>query len=472
MKQFRYISLAVCLIYILSLTFLPGYAVSPDTPTAQLPVGANAKSCHGMDATMSMLGADLGLKDITSAFLYEAKSETLMYAMNADQKMYPSSLAKILTTLIAVERGNPEDMVTVKEEVLNTVPYDAVSAKLQPEEVISLRDLLYCMMVGSANDAAAVIADHISGDQESFVQLMNEYARTYGCTATNFTNAHGLHNEEQYTTARDMARILSAAVKNVEFNNYYATVRYKVPATNKSEQRNLSSNNFLMNSDNMQIYYDPRVTGGRIGTADDGTRCLAISAENEDMQLLCVVMGAESVYADDGYTVDVFGGFKEVSTLFDSGFNGFKLAQVLFPNQAIKQQKVLNGDSDVVLGAKSAAYVILPEGVSTKDLDYKLIEKKSPEAPVRAGEVLSQIQIWNGSICVAESDLFAMNSVSLISEQSVSENNQEESTGFVITLIVVLVVLLVAAVLVFRYLPVLRSRIRHKNYRKARRRSR
>lgn len=474
MKQYRNIRLIICFIYIISLMTTSVFAASVDQETVPLVPEIGSNSCHGIDAPTSMLGSNLGINDIASAFLYEAKSETLMYAMNADQQMYPSSLVKVLTGMIAVERGNPDEIITVKEDVLATLPYDAVSADLLPDEKISLKDLLYCMMVGSANDAAAVIADHICGSQEAFVQVMNEYAAKLGCTATNFTNAHGLHDEAQYTTARDMARILSAAVKNANFYEYYSAAHYTVAATNKSEKRHLSSNNFLINIDGMQIYYDPRVTGGRIGTAEDGTRCLAISAEKNDMQLICIVMGAESVYAEDGYTVTVFGGFKETSALLDAGFDGFKIVQVLFPNRAVKQQKVLNGDSDVVLGIKSAAYVVLPSSVSTDDLSYRYDEIQGLEAPVKAGDVLSKVQIWNGSICVAESDLFAMNSVSLLSQQTAIGDETEQNGILKTVLIVIAIVIVVAAVTILsiRYAAVIRHKVRQKRYRQARRRSR
>ena len=178
--------------------------------------------CHSVDASSTYLGASQIVDNVQAAFVFEVNSDTLMYAHNPDLQVYPASLVKVMTALIAVEQGNLEETIVVDEDTLSTVPYDAVSVELQPGEAISLNELLYCMMTGSANDAAAVIAEHISGTQDAFVQKMNEYAQSLGCTATQFTNVHGLHNEQQYTTVRDLARILSAAVKNEQFCAYFS----------------------------------------------------------------------------------------------------------------------------------------------------------------------------------------------------------------------------------------------------------
>jgi len=271
-----------------------------------------------------------------------------------------------------------------------------------------------------------------------------------------------------------MARILAAAVKNESFNVYYSTVHYTVPATNKSEERNLASNNSLMNSDDTQIYYDIRVTGGRSGTTEDGKKSLAASAVSNDMQLICVVMGSESVYDPVSSRVSVIGGFKEASALFDAGFDGFKIVQVLYPNQPVRQQPVLNGDSDVVLGSLSAAYAVLPDGIMTTDLSYRYNEIGTLEAPITKGNALSQVEIWNGSICVAKADLIAMNSVSVVSQQ-VSQNENVEENSNVRTILVTVVIVVLSAgviVLIIRYVSVLRYRVRYRRYRKARRRSR
>lgn len=250
--------------------------------------------CHSLDGAVPVMGTQQLVTNMEAAFVYDINTDTVMYAFNADVQMYPASLVKIMTALIAIEKGNLDEVIEVRQGVLSQVPQGAVSADLVDGEMISLENLLYCMMVGGANDAAAVIADHISGSQDVFVAEMNRCAEELGCKATVFKNAHGLHDPEQFTSARDIAKILNYALQNPEFEEIYSTVFYDIPATNMSESRYLASSNYLMNNlADLQIYYDGRVTGGRTGVTDDGKRCLAATAQSGGRKLLSVVMSKQ-----------------------------------------------------------------------------------------------------------------------------------------------------------------------------------
>lgn len=477
MKKIRFFCLFLCLLSIFSCLGLQVAAAAADTdPASQDHAAAAVNACYGLDATTAFLGSGQLVENIQSAFLYELNSDTLMYAWNPDEQVYPSSLVKILTALIAVEQGSPEDIVTVTEDVLATVPYDAVSAELKAGEQITLSDLIYCMMVGSANDAAAVIAEYIYGDQSTFVQKMNEYAQELGCTGTKFKNVHGLHDQEQYSTARDLGRILTVALRNEKFSTYFSAVRYTVPATNMSEERELSTGNFLMNRDNMEIYYDSRVTGGRTGITEDGNRCLAASAETNGLRLVSIVLGAKSTYTDEGNT-SVYGSFKETTALFDAGFSGYKTAKILFAGQTLKQCSVLDGTSDVILGAQVDISTVLPEAVTFADLSFQYTDVYDAfQAPIEAGEKLSNLQIWYGSMCVAQADVYAMNSVSKI-ETQLSGQSKEPDSGLsqVITVILWIVggtAILIGIMVFVRRMRVIMKRNRVKRYRRDRRRSR
>ena len=360
-----------------------------------------------LDGQVPILGNQLIDSNMKSAILYEFNSDTLMYAYNADEKLPPSSLLKILTALIAIEKGALSDAVTVQESVLATLDEDAAKVKLAIDEVVTVKDLIYCMMVASGNDAAVVLADHILGSQEAFVAEMNRYSAELGCVNTNFTNVHGLHDENQYTTARDVARILSKAIQNDEFGAKY----YTVPATNKAEERHLSSQNYLINNDDDVNYYDERVTGSRTAIANDRSRAIASVAELNDMKLICVVMGADSQYEDDGYSVRVYGGYNETKKLLDLAFTGYKTAQLLFPNQVILQKTVMNGGSDVSVGTLDGAFSVIPNNITETSLAYRYINEVPLSAPIEKGQRVSTLQIWCGNVCVSQNDLYAMNSV-------------------------------------------------------------
>ena len=441
MRYIRSISAILVLLMIFNCLNLNVFADEEESGTVSI------NSCHSLDATTAYLGAAKIVENVGAAVVYETNSDTLMLAQNADETVFPSSLIKILTALIAVEKGNLEDQIVVTQDVLDTVPYYAASAELVAEEKISLSDLLYCMMVGSANDAAAVIATHISGSQEAFVKEMNAFAAELGCRGTQIVNVHGLHDEQQFTTARDMAKIVTAAVKNEDFLKYFSAVHYEVPATNKSEARKLDSGNFLMNFDDIQIYYDERVKGGRTGVTDDGLRCLATLAEQDSMRLVCVVMGSESTFADNGGTL-TYGSFKETSALLNAALDGLRVVQVLHEDQTLQQCEVLNGENDVVLGSVSSAYSVLPTGVSVSDLSYR-VEPFAAQltAPITAGQKFTSVTVWYGNLCVGQADVVAMNSVRQI--VTPSQTGVSNSDGIQVDTTVVIIAIVLTAVIVF-----------------------
>lgn len=477
MKKTIAICLILCILIQLSASqALAAAAGGSEATTATSPddsiVAAN--TCHTLDADSTLLGTGKLIENAKAAILYEATSETLMYAWNADEKMYPASLVKILTALIAVENGKLEDTVTVTESAIASLPIDAVSADLVAGEQITLEDLLYCLLVGSANDAAVVIAEHISGSQNSFVQLMNQYAKDLKCAGTQFTNAHGLHNADQYTTARDAARILSAAIKNDVFRSIFTAAKHTVPATNKSEERSLGSNNALLDPSS-KLYYDARVIGGRTGVTEDGRRCIATAAESNGMLLISVVMGSETEYQEDGYSAIRVGGYHETTALLDAGFTGYKCAQILFADQTLRQCEVIDADSDVVLGPHVSVSAVLPETVNAADLTMRYADTAF-RAPIEAGQKLSTVQIWHGNVCVAQTELYAMNSVGMSNSVQLVEDSDNKQGGFSIAIWILLGIGVAAALLYVlirfaRWIRITLSNHRSKRYRRSRRRS-
>ena len=169
--------LCIFLCVILHVSMLTCFAVEENGTNLDIVSGT-----HSVDASHAVLGDNKLVDNLQAAFVFETNSETLMYAWNPDQQLYPASFVKIMTAFLVVEQGNLDDIVTVDADVINSLPYDAISVDLAEGEILSVRELLYCMMVQSANDAAAVLAEYISGSQANFVALMNEKAAELGCT--------------------------------------------------------------------------------------------------------------------------------------------------------------------------------------------------------------------------------------------------------------------------------------------------
>lgn len=403
MKKFCSLFLAIALIF----GCLPIAAFATDAEES----GKKLYSSNSLDAVETILGDKMITENVDTAVVYELSSDTMLYTINPDQLIEPASLVKIMTCLIAVEKGVMSDAVTIRQESIESIPSDAANVELQADEVLTMEQLLYCMMINSANDAAAVIADHIAGSQEAFVQMMNAYAVELGCTSTNFTNVHGLYNSNQYSTARDIAKILKHAVKNELFCEFFGKEYYTIEETNLSDIRYLLTSNYLLSKEDVEIYYDERVTGGRTGITQDYARSLAVAAKSGNMDIICVTTGSDSTISSNGYSVSVFGGYQEVSKILDACFDGYYVAQVVYEGQTVTQQPVTNGDCDVVLGSKNTAYAVVPVNTKLSDLTYSLVSRDSLVAPISVGQKMTEVDIWLNDDCVAEAELYAMNDV-------------------------------------------------------------
>lgn len=463
MKKRKIMTMLLCLVLVFTLCTASVSAADVDNSTSV--------SCDTIDAPRALLDSVSGVENAEAVLLYEVSTDTLMYARNADTPMYPSSLTKIMTAMIVLERANLSDIVTVREDVLDSVPKSAAKTYLQVDEVMSVEHLLYSMLVDSANDSTAVLADFVCGSQEAFVQVMNEKAQELGCTNTHFVNVHGLYDKEHLSTARDIAKILKAAIQNEKFVEIFGTVFHTIPATNKYEQRNLMTGNFLMTRGDLQIYYDSRVTGGRTGVAPDGLRCIASTADDGELQMISVIIGSDSIFDENGANI-TFGGFEETTALLDAGFNGMSNTQLMHPGQAMAQFPVENGNNNVVVGPQVYAYTILPDQLTSKELTYQY-SQVSFSAPIEKGQEISTLEIFYNGLSVAKAPMYALNSVDI--KEDIQLPNQPGSGNVTVTVLVAVIVVLVLAILFLigrRYIHHLQLVNRRKRMQNRHRRSR
>ena len=440
----RIISFILCCILLLGCLISPICAVTAEEDLSV------SNGFHGIDSTKAYLGQGQLVENVKSAFLFEVNSQSLLYSWNSDLPQYPASLVKIMTALLVLENAGLSEVVTVKQSALDTLSSDAISVDLVAGEQITVEDLLYCLIVKSANDAAAVLAEHISSSQSAFVEKMNVRAAELGCTGTTYINPHGLHHEKQVTTARDTCRILMEALKHPFFSTVFGTVHYTVPATNMSDDRLLQTNNYLMCKDDVAIYLDTRVTGGRTGVTAEGYRCIASTAQSGNMNVICIVMGCASTFLEDGYRVDVFGGFPETTKLLDLAFDGNAMRQIVFKNQILFQNPVLNGDSDVFATANEDIFAVIPEDYTLNDLSFQYLEQtQTAEAPIAKGQSLGTVQIMFGSTCIAQTELFAANDVAVAVSKS-GTYLETGKKGFPWGLLIIFIVLSAAGFFVIK----------------------
>ena len=399
---------------------------------------------HTIDAQSSLLGSKQLIDNAESVILYDIASDTMIYSWNPDQQINPGSFAKIMTLWIAAEEGNLSDVVEVRSEVIATISKDAVSMDLKPSEILTLEDLLYGMMVGSANDAAAVIADHLAGSQAAFADKMNQYAQKAGCTNTNFVNPHGLQAENQYSTPRDVTRIIAAASQNEVFCEIFGAVYYRMDDEQGNAKRVMNTTNNLL--DVKSVYYDARITGSRTSASSDGKRSVASLAKEGNLEVISIITGSANKYEADGYTERTPGAYPETKQLLDLGLTGYKRVQVIYEGQVFKQVPVVNGDSDVLLGSNIAVSTVLPQAVSDGHLTYQYLDVSDQiTAPVEKGQVLSKVQIWYQDVCLAEAQLCAMNAVPVMQSKIVhtQEKSLTNTLKYVIPVLIALILLVV-----------------------------
>lgn len=416
MKKLRRICLLLLSLFLVLSISVPSFAQNSGSSVPHISSGSVT-----LDAQSPLGGSEKLLDTAKAAILYELGSDTLVYAWNPDAQVDPSGMNKLMTALLALEKGDPDEIVTVTRSAVNSVAIGSVSAGLKAGEEITLRDLLYCMMVGSANDAAAVIAEHIGMTQELFVDMMNQRALELGCQNTNFMNANGLSQEGQYTTARDLAKITAAALQNELFAQMFSAVNYTVPATNKVKERYVVTTNYLMSKEMVKSQYDSRVTGGKTGALSTTDRSLICTAEYGGKEYLVVVMSAQGTVTANGLSVKTFGSFEETRVLLDYGFDQYAFRQVLQAGQVMGQFAVTGGENNVAGSPAQDMMATLPVELLSEELTYRcVLDANGISAPVEKGQTIGTVEAWYKGICVGRSDLVAMHAVYAEGEHMVS----------------------------------------------------
>lgn len=249
-----------------------------------------------------------------AAVVMEAETGTVVYDKAMDERRYPASTTKIMTALVALENSELTDTVTFTEQGLReAVPGNSyVTPNLQVGETLTMEQCLYAIMLVSGNEVSTQVAEHIAGSVEAFADLMNQKASELGCKETHFMNANGLHDENHYTTAHDLAIIAKAAFDNEDFRRIVGTKMYSIPPTNMtSQQRDLQNHHALICDG--EWYYDGCL-GGKTGYTDTALNTLVTYAEKNGMIYIVVVMhykGIE-VFTDTVMLMEYAGQFDKV----------------------------------------------------------------------------------------------------------------------------------------------------------------
>ncbi|MBQ2696039.1 MAG: D-alanyl-D-alanine carboxypeptidase [Clostridia bacterium] len=326
----------------------------------------------------------------------------IIFEKNADQRVYPASTTKVMTAMIAIEKLDPSQVLVASETAIQ-IDRDGSNMGILAGEELTVEQLLYGLLVHSANDAANVLAEAVSGDIPSFVNLMNEKAKELGMNNSHFMNAHGYHDPDHYTTARDMLTLSMKAMESDLFCKIVSTPVYEIPPTNRyTEIRYLSSNNALINVMKGHKYIYDGAKGIKTGHTNDAGYCLTSYAERNGLGFFCVTMNAPVDYTGN-YS------FLDTISLFDYGYKTYALKNVADVNEIVATHDVkwAKDGEQVVLTAKEPLEVMLPKNHKADLLTTQITVEENITAPVKQGSVLGRVDYYYDGEMVGSMDLIA-----------------------------------------------------------------
>ena len=330
---------------------------------------------------------------------------------------------------------------TASEFAINSVPSGYSTANIQIGETLSVKDLLYALMLQSANESAVILAEHVSGSQEAFANLMNEKAKELGCKNTHCINPNGIHNENHYTTAYDLALITQYAMKNQTFRDIVKTTSFTLPATTSypSESRTYANTNNLIIYDarnRPDNYYYKYATGVKTGYTSAAKNCLVASAEKNGIEYISVVLGASITYESTG---SVSHRYVDTISLFDYAFDNFSFRKLKSANNLIKTIKIENGKKDensldLLIASDVNSLVSLDN--KSNQIDPEITLKEGLSAPIAKGDIVGTISYKVEGINYT-TDLIAGNDV---------EEYKQNKIGLYILIFLILIIAILTAV--------------------------
>ena len=317
-----------------------------------------------------------------TAVLIDADTGAVLYDKGMDEYRYPASTTKIMTMLVAIENSSPKDIVTFTETGIRDVTWDSSNINAQLGETMTMKDCWMAAYIKSANEVCAQIAETVGGTEANFVEMMNQKAKELGCTHTHFANASGLPDENHYSSAHDLAKIMRACLRNKRFRQVMKCSNYKIPATNLSEARVMHTHMPLMAKESNLYYAD--CIGGKTGFSTDAQHTLVTAAERNGRTYIAVTMRA----ADLGINCT------DSTSLFNYAFDNYKLENILEPEDVVKEINVADATKDtsnLKVSPENAIAAIIDKEQSVEELQPKIELDDNLSAPISAGEVVGKI---------------------------------------------------------------------------------
>ncbi|BBF44591.1 D-alanyl-D-alanine carboxypeptidase [Lachnospiraceae bacterium KM106-2] len=418
-----------------------------------------------------------------SAIVMDAKTGLILYSKNIHKKQYPASITKIMTTLLALENCSLSETVSFSKTAVN-IESGSTHIGIKAGEQLSMQDSLYAIMLNSANEVSNGVAEHISGSISEFAKLMTKRAKELGCEDTHFANANGLHDDNHYTSAYDMALISKAALQNSTFRSITQTRRYTIGSTNlEKTKRYMSNHHQMLNPVKYPQYAYEYCIGGKTGFTNKARNTLVTFAKKGDMELICVVLKSSppNVLPNNQYTDTIkllnFG-FENYTTYnINSQSNGLSLDS----SQLFTRYNPLFDKNSSSLQVSGDGYVILPNKVKLSEATKTVTVVKNTELK-DGSNVIGSIVYNYGGKQVGHTDIIYNKSASVSLDTSHKINKNDTSDNPLVNLfnnattshkvspllilaivLIIIVILVIALIILFQ---VKKQSFSHRSYRR------
>ena len=396
--------------------------------------------------------------DARAALLVEKETGEILYEKNAHEKNYPASITKLTVALLvfeAIDAGqlSLDQPITARESAFEGLSIYGSTAGIKVGEVLSVEQLLQCMLIVSANEACNILAEAVCGEGNisQFVQRMNERAAALGCENTHYVNTSGLHDPDHYTTAWDIYLITRALMPYEKFMEICNSKSAEIAETDHNQRHVLHSTNRLISNWRELGYLYRDAQGIKTGSTEEAGHCLVSSAVRGDRQLVSVVLGAEKITLADGKST-LTKSFSETIRLFDYGFDCFSRREVVSADELVREVPVaLSSEANYVVAHPAESITrMLPTELDLSELTRDITLPDSVDAPIAAGDELGEMTVsYNGTV-YGTVKLLALSDVSaswlLVARRDVADFFSRT----VVRIVLVVLVLLILAFLFLR----------------------
>lgn len=324
--------------------------------------------------------------DSNACILVHPDTGRILVEKNSKEKMYPASTTKIMTALLAIENCDLNDIATVSKKAVDSISADYATVYLNVGEKLTIEQLLNILLIPSGNIVGNILAEHISGSETAFVNLMNKRSNELGCINTHYTNTYGLHDENHYTCAYDLYLVAKEAMKHDIFRNIVNKTSYKLAPTNvySKDDRTLYTTNDLIKSSSKNYYY-PNAIGIKTGYTSQAKDCLVAAASKNGLEYISVILGAGKT------TNGLSQRYTETKSLLDFAYNNFSIKNLHNEGSVLRTIEIKNATDDTKnldVIVKNEINALVDNDAINSQIVPEVIFNENLEAPIYKGDVI------------------------------------------------------------------------------------